>query len=252
MRRGPPPPSRSRYPNSRREPSKRYDSRGPPSAPRIATRPLLRLRDDAEDPSLLDPSAEFKFRNLDELTDSEEEVMALSDEENAERSSKRARLDMADSPTAPPVPKWSNPDPYTSLPPSGDTTAKRVDVVKLIRKARIDTTRAAGDATEADDFISFDMDEAETEQNPTEALVFPSMNPEPRWREVPVERGPVEGRVLGKRKRGESIGKPQLEMSAQNGVYADKMVRKEWAVEKDMYSTPWLTSVDLNDTPGVA
>ena len=63
-------------------------------------------------------------------------------------------------PPTPPVPKWSNPDPYTALPPPSEQTNKRVDVVKLIRKARLDNA-AKADKTDAvkenSDFISLGM-----------------------------------------------------------------------------------------------
>ncbi|KAL9034864.1 MAG: hypothetical protein Q9180_005173 [Flavoplaca navasiana] len=58
----------------------------------------------------------------------------------------------------PSVPKWSNPDPYTVLPPVDESQRKRKDVVKIIRKARIaaeneETTENQVAAN--DDFISF-------------------------------------------------------------------------------------------------
>ncbi|TID25073.1 hypothetical protein E6O75_ATG04278 [Venturia nashicola] len=63
-------------------------------------------------------------------------------------------------------PKWSNPDPYYSLPPViEDTNAKKKDVVELIRKAKVAAEKDKEDATNAvaqnDDFISFAMDEDE-------------------------------------------------------------------------------------------
>lgn len=63
-------------------------------------------------------------------------------------------------------PKWSNPDPYFTLPPViEDANAKKKDVVELIRKAKIAAEREKEDATNAvaqnDDFISFAMDEDE-------------------------------------------------------------------------------------------
>ncbi len=65
-------------------------------------------------------------------------------------------------------PKWSNPDPYTALPPPDETQVKRPDFVKLIRKARVSATAAepliGGDAvTTNDDFISFGADDDDFE-----------------------------------------------------------------------------------------
>ena len=56
--------------------------------------------------------------------------------------------------------KWSNPDPYTVLPPPDESRKKRKDVVKLIRKARIAATQdtsAKNAVVNNDDFISLDF-----------------------------------------------------------------------------------------------
>lgn len=60
------------------------------------------------------------------------------------------------------VPKWSNPDPYTVLPPPDESQKKRRDVVKLIRKARIaaEQESARSNAVAAnDDFISLNFED---------------------------------------------------------------------------------------------
>ena len=59
-------------------------------------------------------------------------------------------------------PKWSNPDPYTVLPPVDESQRKKKDVVKLIRKARKEAEPAGGERNQVaanDDFISFAMDD---------------------------------------------------------------------------------------------
>ena len=56
------------------------------------------------------------------------------------------------------VPKWSNPDPYTVLPPVDESQRKRKDVVKIIRKARIAAEKEETTENQVaanDDFISF-------------------------------------------------------------------------------------------------
>ncbi|KAK0644372.1 hypothetical protein B0T16DRAFT_356226 [Cercophora newfieldiana] len=109
------------------------------------------------------------FRPLDELSDSEEAEMDISGDEAqgaSEPSHKRTRL--ARDPSAADgdsVPKWSNPDPYTAIPP-GEAAApnKGRDVVHLIRKARVVATTEAKSSipTEAVDFIACDSsDESE-------------------------------------------------------------------------------------------
>jgi len=60
-------------------------------------------------------------------------------------------------------PKWSNPDPYTVLPPV-DEQRKRKDVVKLIRKSRKEnegSATALNQVAANDDFISFGMEDDE-------------------------------------------------------------------------------------------
>ena len=59
------------------------------------------------------------------------------------------------------LPKWSNPDPYTVLPPVDEEPRKKKDVVKLIRKARIATESekaAQSEVAANDDFISFGIE----------------------------------------------------------------------------------------------
>lgn len=56
------------------------------------------------------------------------------------------------------APRWSNPDPYTVLPPVDEAQRKRKDVVKMIRKARIMTGKdplTEGQVVANDDFVSF-------------------------------------------------------------------------------------------------
>ena len=60
-------------------------------------------------------------------------------------------------------PKWSNPEYFTALPPPDDSTRKKKDVVKLIRKARValaDTDEPKSQVVANDDFISLDVEEA--------------------------------------------------------------------------------------------
>lgn len=59
------------------------------------------------------------------------------------------------------APKWSNPDPYTVLPPPDESQKKRKDVVKLIRKARNATEQDVAPSnalTANDDFISLNFE----------------------------------------------------------------------------------------------
>ena len=134
-------------------------------------RPLLRTNTEIEAELLIRPPAgggkktALRFAPIEELDDSEEEDMDLSNSDDDNDNDDEPQPP----PLAPSAPKWSNPDPYTVLPPpgSGESRGKKLDVVKLIRKARVETTGAeksepGKDAVASnDDFISFgDVEEA--------------------------------------------------------------------------------------------
>lgn len=92
------------------------------------------------------------YRALDQLSDSDEADMDISDDENdsAQPTAKRART-AANSTSADEAPKWSNPDPYTALPPEQDADKKKKDVVQLIRKARVEPAKSTRTSLLADD-----------------------------------------------------------------------------------------------------
>lgn len=110
------------------------------------------------------------YRALDQLSDSDEADMDISDDENdsAQPSAKRVRTG-ANSTSADEAPKWSNPDPYTALPPEQDPDKKKKDVVQLIRKARVEPAKSTRTSLLADDedFIRCDSgseDDADEEE----------------------------------------------------------------------------------------
>lgn len=121
---------------------------------------LSKKFDDQPELMLGDTAVRATYRDVDELSDSDEVDMDISDNgdsdsNGAERPAKRARTDVSD------APKWSNPDPYTALPPP-ETTRKK-DVVQLIRKARVEAeAKKPTVSTEAADFISCDFSEDDT------------------------------------------------------------------------------------------
>ncbi|KAL8967595.1 MAG: hypothetical protein Q9183_002841 [Haloplaca sp. 2 TL-2023] len=75
------------------------------------------------------------------------------------------------------VPRWSNPDPYTVLPPIDESQRKRKDVVKLIRKARIQTEKGVATKSQVaanDDFISFNLgDDSVSDRSPSPGPLEP-------------------------------------------------------------------------------
>lgn len=84
-----------------------------------------------------------------------------SSEEEGEIRRKRFKVDTGPPAPKPDMPKWSNPDPYSALPPTETIGAPKKDIVQVIRKAkndavpRQDMTQAAQNA----DFISFTLDD---------------------------------------------------------------------------------------------
>ena len=169
-------------------------------------RPLLRHRDDEGDSSeqmlgMINGQASVsKFMAAEDVSDSDEEQMDESHSEGAQFISGDANQgETIEATLEPPAkrralatssrnakegssePKWSNPDPYTVLPPVDESQRKKKDVVKLIRKARKEAEAAGGERNQVaanDDFISFAMDEdapGTTEEVPS--------SPTADWRE---------------------------------------------------------------------
>ena len=170
-----------------------------------AERALLTHTDETEPGVTLglagDRNRAQKFMAANDVSDSEEEDMAGSDwddstyeppesaaiaaaslvpetngaehepDGDSERPAKRQATEKEPgqgSSTAPAAPKWSNPDPYTVLPPVDEEARKKRDVVKMIRKARIAVEEEAQIKTEVsanNDFISFGGDEEEEEED---------------------------------------------------------------------------------------
>jgi non-canonical poly(A) RNA polymerase PAPD5/7 len=113
-----------------------------------------------------DRSQRASYRNVDDLSDSDEMDMDISDSgegdwNSAEPPTKRARTNTSSVNPAQDAPKWSNPDPYTALPPP-ETTGRKKDVVQLIRKARVEAeAQKPALSTEAAEFISCDISDDE-------------------------------------------------------------------------------------------
>jgi non-canonical poly(A) RNA polymerase PAPD5/7 len=100
-----------------------------------------------------DNSHEVRYKLADDLSDSDEAEM----DGDGQPARKRARIESSTEDSS--RPQWSNPDPYTALPPPDESQRKKKDVVKLIRKARVETSSGSRAAAEADagDFISLDF-----------------------------------------------------------------------------------------------
>ncbi|KAI9673498.1 MAG: hypothetical protein M1817_002962 [Caeruleum heppii] len=153
-------------------------------------RPLLRARRSTTPEQLTGMTEEAttnrRFVSMDDVSDSDEqdmEVESRSDEDvtsdwhshkqlsvagdddfGEEPPRKRQALDgvLDGSKSANSIPKWSNPDPYTVLPPPDESLRKKKDIVKLIRKARVTTEQLqqSKDAVAKNaDFIALDTED---------------------------------------------------------------------------------------------
>ncbi|EON64657.1 hypothetical protein W97_03890 [Coniosporium apollinis CBS 100218] len=162
----------------RRKPQQRrggFRGRGGFHKPHISERDILRTNRQTTPEQLdgMNSNNTARFMALDDVSDSEAEMeLESSDEEGLVegRSSKKARTTAASDGDA--VPKWSNPDPYTVLPPPDESQAKKKDVVKLIRKAKVaalDEAAARNAVAENADFISFNFDDEPIHHDASEA-----------------------------------------------------------------------------------
>lgn len=161
---------------------------------RVATaeRPLLSIRQGDVTEQMFgvvgDMNGTQRFLPANDMSDSEEEQMEESESDKDEsggvslnKFGTEVALDSATGDiTEPPakrratglsksgleseanIPRWSNPDPYTSLPPVDELQRKKKDVVKIIRKARIVVEKQLIPQSQVaanDDFISFGFED---------------------------------------------------------------------------------------------
>ncbi|KAI9778867.1 MAG: hypothetical protein M1839_007830 [Geoglossum umbratile] len=100
-----------------------------------------------------------QFTDLQAKTDKPEQNVSGADEPPRKKHAKAANGVQQVSDVS--LPKWSNPDPYTVLPPTEEIPRKKKDVVKLIRKARLLPKKEEPNDSivDNDDFISFNFDD---------------------------------------------------------------------------------------------
>ena len=161
------------------------------------------------------------YRDIDEIANENG-----ADDEDTEPETKRARREDTGAEDGNAVPKWSNPDASTVIPPDEPARAKR-DMVKLIRQARVDSNNNSATNTAAEDFISF----GDSDHEP-----FPEPLPEP---------SPA-ANALGSRKRlanDRLKPAPSAPRQAKGGkkmpVRGDRV--EEWEVVEGQDCTPWAT-----------
>lgn len=100
-----------------------------------------------------------RFEGMDEGQSSRfKDVVELTDDETSEDDAPRKRTKVyATDATA--APKWSNPDPYTALPPPETLGAPKKDIVQVIRKAKNEQAPKTDKVADNSDFISFNFDD---------------------------------------------------------------------------------------------
>lgn len=252
---------------------------------KAADRPFL-LSTRASTPELMPGMEEadgpaVKYRALEDLSDSDEADMDVSSDDENEREDlgsgeqpkkKQARTGLEKSADGESVPRWSNPDPYTVLPPPDESQRKKMDVVKLIRKARVVSSSESATKLEAvaDDFISFDFDDEDKEdldqsQDLTEeenGNGVPGAPKGPRGHRYPEDirnlRGPnlmgvkpsrrelgtSSDSALGSRKRNyedEIKDAPLLPIKPTSSRPVGGSILKAWQAVAGVSDTPWCT-----------
>ena len=172
-----------------------------------------------------------------------------SQSDNGEPSKKRART-TAQAESANAAPKWSNPDPYTALPCPDDATQKRRDVVKLIRKARVEEAEAKPAATtQAEDFISFDLTSEDDEKSAADKGSGHTLNGTSSRPDISQDRsGP-----LGSRKRtaDDEIKPPDYRLKKVSMKPVKGLLTPDWQPKPDEEPCPWAV-MDHSSTSDVA
>ena len=199
------------YPSGGRGGRSGYRGRGGPR--RAADRDFLQTNR-APTPELMpgideDKGNGVRYRAPDEMSVSDDDG---SDEyDNAEGPRKKQAVNNVKAADGDSVPRWSNPDPYTALPPPDESQRKKKDVVKLIRKARVtdgaDASAKAGAVN--DDFISFDLDEVEPAHDVPERSQVPTFG-------VPVN-APIVHKAAEQQVRASFAPNPSMQESLPSG-----------------------------------
>ncbi|XMA10158.1 hypothetical protein WAI453_002949 [Rhynchosporium graminicola] len=165
-----------------------YRGRG---GPRLASERDFLKTNRAPTPELMpgmdeDEEAGAKYMAVDDMSDSDEVEMDMSDDGEFTEQARKKERTITKAADGDSVPRWSNPDPYTVLPPTDETRAKKKDVVKLIRKARVSSSNEhTNKAAATDDFISFDFGDDEEQGQGEDDMA-------PGFANQPLPKGPRE------------------------------------------------------------
>lgn len=175
-------PSQPQQSRARRQDQNRRAERPPPGAryggasrgrgrggfrPRPAhNRDILNKTGRETTPELLDGmyiDGEARFREVASSDDdgSDNEVIDLTRDSGEDTAKPRKRTKVEAQPETA-APKWSNPDPYDALPPPATLGAPKKDIVKVIRKAKVDAAPKPDEQNAVKDnadFISLNFDD---------------------------------------------------------------------------------------------
>ncbi|KAG6037831.1 hypothetical protein E4U41_004700 [Claviceps citrina] len=250
--RGPP---RDRSAGLNRKPARRWQPPARPSERALISGATLNVPEER----LNDGEGGAKFRDLSDLSDDDELEMDISASDSEGPSRKRTRTGETLEGTGE-APKWSNPDPYTALPCPDDTTHKKRDVVKLIRKARLEELAKPDIPAEAEDFLSFDLTEDEEDEGSVKEIPPPPSEPQPPPPPPPTERAtrsrdrttgenvkandlpaPAQSDSLGSRKRtaNDEIKPPDYGQTKKTTRPAKGTVVPAWLPKKGEDPCPW-------------
>ena len=228
-------------------------------------RPLVQSRsgENGSEQTLGVDAGSQKFMSLDDISDSEEENMDISDSDREadavneshsdggidEPPTKRRNWGNAEALDAKDVPRWSNPDPYSVLPPVEEGGRKRKDPVKLIRKAFKPVEKdlpVKNQVSANDDFISFNdgedlsdsSDRASSEVTNTPNEICLDLG----GSAYTVETGPFHTYdPLGSRKRThDDLIKPGVRPEWVSPSHPDGSLLDEWVPIAASVATPWL------------
>lgn len=147
------------------------------------------------------------------------------------------------------IPKWSNPDPYSVLPPIDEVQRKRKDPVAFIRKAfkpAVAKAVAQSQVAANDDFISFDDDVAEStpslSRSPSESRATPEHIVLDDGDQIHAIHSAVEADpFLGSRKRTYNDElKPTGQARKASLAHPTGSLLEEWVPRTLKEATPWL------------
>ncbi|RMZ72371.1 hypothetical protein GMOD_00010234 [Pyrenophora seminiperda CCB06] len=213
-----------------------------------------------------------RFLNPDDMSDDEDSDMDVDSSregeegESSEGREPKAARTQAKRADGDSVPKWSNPDPYTVLPPPDETTGKKRDVVKLIRKTRnAEAEKVVGHNSVAanNDFISlFDTDEEDEADEPARGSLNEmahiqdvvkreqeSMAPRSRQSRSPLSRSrrsrsPRSRSPRSRSPRSRSPLPRSQQRAPRKRPTRPTVILQEWRPRYNINSTPWLPSDD--------